>query len=132
MFLWNLWKCVLVRKGIIKWNQKVQISTGLRGRVETYSSDDPANDCVLDNYNVCQSYGLSETEFIPESIVSSDSNSDNDTGSGVTIKFYHWYKSESGDLSKIQMTLDMSDSLDKYKKVMKNVKRRFLIRDNNT
>ena len=87
---------------------------------------------MLDNCNVCQSYGLSATEFIPESIVSSDSNSDNDTGSDVTIKFYHWYKSESGDLSKIQMTLDMSDALDRYQKVMKNVKRRFLIRDNNT
>ena len=39
-----------------------------------------------------------------------------------TIKFYHWHKSESGYLSKTQITLDMSDALDRWQEVVANVK----------
>ena len=59
---------------------------------------------MLGNCNACQSHGLSETDFITESNVSSncDSDSNSDTGSGV-----------SGYLSKMQMALDRSDALDR-------------------
>ena len=76
---------------------------------------------MLGNCDACQSHGLSETDFITESNLSSnsdcDSDSDSDTGSDVTIKFCHWHKSESGYLSKMQMTLD------RWQEVMTNLKR---------
>ena len=81
----------------------------------------------MGNCDACQSHGLSETDFITESNLSSnsdcDSDSDSDTGSDVTIKFYHWHKSESGYLSKMQMTLDMSHALDRWQEVVTNLKR---------
>ena len=60
-----------------------------RGIVEWYSCDDQAKYCMLGNCDACQSHGLSETEFITESNLSSnfDCDSDSDTGSDVTIKF---------------------------------------------
>ena len=85
--------------------KRVQIPTDPRGIVEWYSCDDQAKDCMLGNCDACQSHGLSETDFITESNLSS--NSDSDTGSDVTIKFYHWHKSEGGYLSKMQMKLDI-------------------------
>ena len=78
---------------------------------------------MLGNCNACQSHGLSETDFITESNVSSNSDSDSDTWSDVTIKFYHWHKSESGYLSEMQMTLDMSDALDRWQEVVTKLKR---------
>ena len=78
---------------------------------------------MLGNCDACQSHGLSEADFITESNVSSNSDGDSDTGCNVTIKFYHWHKSESGYLSKIQMTLDMSDALDRWQEVATNLKR---------
>ena len=72
-----------------------------------YSCHDEAKDCMLGNCDGCQSHGLPETDFITESNVSSNSDSDSDTGSNVIIKFYHWHKRESGYLSKMQMTLDI-------------------------
>ena len=69
--------------------KRVQIPTDPRGIVEWYSCDDQAKDCMLGNCDACQSHGLSETDFITESNVSSNCDSDSDTGSDVTIKFYH-------------------------------------------
>ena len=79
-----------------------------------------AFDC---NCDASQSHGLSEIGFITESNVSSNSNSDSDARSDVTIKFYHWHKSESGYLSKMQMTLDISYALDRWQEIMTNLKR---------
>ena len=107
--------------------KRVQIPTDTRGIAEWYSCDDQAKDCMLGNCHACQSHGLSETDFITESNLSSnsdcDSDSDSDTGSDVIIKFYHWHKSESGYLSKMQMTLDMSHALDRWQEVVTNLKR---------
>ena len=104
-------------------SKRVQITTDPRGIVERYSFDDEAKDCMLGNCDACQSHGLPETDFITESNVSSNSDSDSDTGCDVTIKFYHWHKRESGYLSKMQMTLDMSDALDRWHEVVTNLKR---------
>ena len=105
----------MLGKGLDNGSKIVEIPTDPCGIAERYSCDDEAKDCMLGNCNACQLHGLSETDFITESNVSSncDSDSDSDTGSDVTIKFYHWHKSESGYLSKMQMTLDMSDELDR-------------------
>ena len=81
---------------------------------------------MLGNCDACQSHGLSETDFFTESNLSSNSDCDSDTGSDVTIKLYHWHKSESGYLSKMQMTLDMSDALDRWQEVVTNLKRHIL------
>ena len=94
-------------KGLDNGSKRVQIPTDPRGIAERYSCHDEAKDCTLGNCNACQSHGLSETDFITESSVSSNSDSDSDTGSDVTIKFYHWHKSESGHFSKMEMILDM-------------------------
>ena len=112
----------LLGKGLDNGTKSVQIPIDPRGIVERYSCDDEAKDCMLGNCDACQSYGLSETDFITESSVSFNSDSDSDTGSDVTIKFYHWHKSESRYLSKMQMTLDMSDALDRWQEVVTNLK----------
>ena len=80
---------------------------------------------MLGNCDACRSHDLSETDFITESNLSSnsDSGSDSGTGSDVTIKFYHWHKSENGYLPKMQTTLDMSDTLDRWQEVVTNLKR---------
>ena len=104
-------------------SKRVQIPTDPSDIVETYSCNDVVKGCMLGNCNACQSHGLSETDFIPERNVSSDSNSDSDTRSDVTIKFYHRHKSENGCLWKMQMTFDMSDALDRWKDVVTNVKK---------
>ena len=54
----------------------VQIPTDPRGIVEWYSCDDQAKDCILGNCDACQSHGLSETDFITESNLSSNSDCD--------------------------------------------------------
>ena len=84
----------MLGKGLDNGSKRVQIPTDPRGIVERYSCDDETKDCMLSNCDACQSHGLSETDFITESNLSS--NSDSDSGSNVTIKFYHWHKSESG------------------------------------
>ena len=103
----------MLGKGLDNGSKIVEIPTDPCGIAERYSCDDEAKDCMLGNCNASQLHGLSETDFITESNVSSNCDSDSDTGSDVTIKFYHWHKSESGYLSKMQMTLDMSDELDR-------------------
>ena len=103
----------LLGKGLDNGSKRVQIPTDSRGIVDRYSCDDEAKDCMLGNCDACQPHGLSETDFTTKSNVSSNSNSDSDAGNDVTIKFYHWHKSESGYLSKMQMTLDISDALDR-------------------
>ena len=115
----------MLGKGLDNGSKIVEIPTDPCGIAERYSCDDEAKDCMLGNCNASQLHGLSETDFITESNVSSncDSDSDSDTGSDVTIKFYHWHKSESGYLSKMQMTLDMSDALDRWQEVVTNLKR---------
>ena len=75
--------------GLENGSKRVQILADPRDIVETYSCDDAAKDCMLGNCNACQSHGLSQTDFIPESNLSPNSDSDSDTGSDVTIKFYH-------------------------------------------
>ena len=99
----------LLEKGPDNGSKRVEIPTDPRDIAERYSCDDEAKACMLGNCDACQSYGLSETDFSTESNVSPncDTHSDSDTGSDVTIKFYHLHKSESGYLSKMQMTLDV-------------------------
>ena len=113
----------LLGKELENWSKRVQIPTDPHGTVGTYSCNDESKDCILGNCDASQSRGLSEIGFITESNVSSNSNSDSDAGSDVTIKFYHLHKSESGYLSKMQMTLDISYALDRWQEVMTNLKR---------
>ena len=46
----------------------MQIPTDPHGIVETYSCNDDAKDCMMGNCGAFQSPGLSETDFITESI----------------------------------------------------------------
>ena len=66
-------------KGLDNGSKRVQIPTDPRGIVERYSCDDEAKDCMLGNSDAFQSHGLSETDFLTESNVSSNSDSDSDT-----------------------------------------------------
>ena len=64
-----MWKLIcktasLLGKALENGNKRVQIPFDPRGIVEMYFCNDVAKDCMLGNYNACQSHGLPETDFI--------------------------------------------------------------------
>ena len=80
-------------------------------------------DCMMRNCHIRHSHYIVEMDFSPKNkSFSATSISVSEWELNITFILYHWHKNESGCLSKMQVKLDVCDSLGRWQELITNEK----------